>query len=245
MGRMVVVGGEVQSRGLFGGNRTPPEWVGLSVAIGGGLLIVLAGGSSVVALISAAVLVLAGVVLTTPNKFSGHRSLGAIFVELRHKKVRAKNKSLVYVPVKDRPQTRMIKAGKKDRERADENGHDRSPHPAQGQRTVDGGHRPPLRHRHPGRAVGHLPAPGQGQEAVLHGHDGGHGFILGHPGGIPEGIRSRCPWPVPRPVGPPSIPGVAYPDPGACGADGLGRPPDLGQEPGRAERSADPVGVLR
>ncbi len=48
MGRMVVVGGEVQSRGLFGGNRTAPEWIGLSVAIGGALLIVLAGGSSLV-----------------------------------------------------------------------------------------------------------------------------------------------------------------------------------------------------
>ena len=45
MGRMVVVGGEVQSRGLFGGNRTAPEWIGLSVAIGTALLIVLAGGS--------------------------------------------------------------------------------------------------------------------------------------------------------------------------------------------------------
>ncbi|MCP1415518.1 hypothetical protein [Paenarthrobacter sp. A20] len=122
MGRMVVVGGEVQSRGLFGGNRTAPEWIGLSVAIGTALLIVLAGGSQIVALILAAVLVLTGVILTTPNKFSGHRSLGALFVEVRHKKVRAKNKSLVYVPVKDRPQTRMIKAGKKDRDRADENG---------------------------------------------------------------------------------------------------------------------------
>jgi hypothetical protein len=122
MGRMVVVGGEVESRGLFGGNRTGPEWLGLSAAIGAALLVVLAGGSHVVALIIAGVLVLSGVILTTPNKFSGHRSLGALYVEVRHKKVRRRNKSLVYVPVKDRPQTRLIKAGKKESGRADEKG---------------------------------------------------------------------------------------------------------------------------
>ena len=122
MGRMVVVGGEVQRRGLFGGNRTAPEWIGLSAAVGTALLVVMAGGSQVVSLIIAAVLVLAGVILTTPNKFSGHRSLGALFVEARHKKLRRRNKSLVFVPVKARPQTRMVKAGKKDRHRADEKG---------------------------------------------------------------------------------------------------------------------------
>ena len=122
MGRMVVVGGEVQSRGLFGGNRTAPEWIGLSTAIGAGLVITVTGGIQIVPLILAAVLVLAGVILTTPNKFSGHRSLGALYVEVRHRQARARNQSLVYVPVKDRPQTRMIKAGKKDRERADAHG---------------------------------------------------------------------------------------------------------------------------
>ncbi|WP_217376139.1 hypothetical protein [Paenarthrobacter ureafaciens] len=122
MGRMVVVGGEVQSRGLFGGNRTAPEWIGLSAAIGAALVITVAGGIQIVTLILAAVLVLAGVILTTPNRFSGHRSLGALYVEVRHKKTRARNESLVYVPVKDRPQTRMVKAGKKDRERADAQG---------------------------------------------------------------------------------------------------------------------------
>ncbi|KQR64148.1 hypothetical protein ASF98_11670 [Arthrobacter sp. Leaf337] len=122
MGRMVVVGGEVQRRGLFGGNRTAPEWIGLSAAIGIALLVVMAGGSQVVSLIIAAVLVLAGVILTTPNKFSGHRSLGALFVEAQHKKLRRRNNSLTFVPVSARPRTRMVKAGKKDKHRADEKG---------------------------------------------------------------------------------------------------------------------------
>ncbi|ABM10512.1 hypothetical protein [Paenarthrobacter aurescens] len=122
MGRMVVVGGEVQGRGLFGGNRTAPEWIGLSAAVGAALLVVMAGGSGIVSLIIAAVLVLTGIILTTPNKFSGHRSLGALFVESRHKKLRRRNTSLVYVPVKDRPHTRMVKAGRKDKARADAKG---------------------------------------------------------------------------------------------------------------------------
>jgi hypothetical protein len=122
MGRMVVVGGEVQRRGLFGGNRTAPEWIGLTAAVLAAMLVVLGGGSGVVSLIIAAVLVLAGIILTTPNKFSGHRSLGALFVEAQHKTMRRRNKSLTFVPVKDRPQTRMVKAGKNDKARADEKG---------------------------------------------------------------------------------------------------------------------------
>lgn len=37
MGRMVVVGGEVSRRGLWGGNRTGPEWIGLSIALVSGM----------------------------------------------------------------------------------------------------------------------------------------------------------------------------------------------------------------
>ena len=122
MGRMVVVGGEVQSRGLFGGNRTAPEWAGLSATIGAALIMVVASRGHLVALIVAAVTVLAGVILTTPNRFSGHRSLGALFLEAWHKEHRARNNTLVFVPVKDRPTTKRVKAGRRDRAVADTEG---------------------------------------------------------------------------------------------------------------------------
>jgi hypothetical protein len=122
VGRMVVVGGEVQRRGLFGGNRTVPEWLGLAMAVLGALVTLLIGGNQLVSMIIAALILLAGVALTTPNKFSGHRSLGALYVEAQHQKMRRRTGTATFVPVKDRPQTRMVKAGKADRARNDENG---------------------------------------------------------------------------------------------------------------------------
>lgn len=122
MGRMVVVGGEVQRRGLFGGNRTTPEWAGLAAAVVAAAVIVVAGGSHLVSLFIAAVLVLAGVILTTPNRFSGHRSLGALFLEAQHKAYRRRHGSLTFVPVKHRPTTRLVKAGRRNRDRADADG---------------------------------------------------------------------------------------------------------------------------
>lgn len=116
MGRMVVVGGEVSRRGLFGGNRTGPEWAALAVAVLiAGIALLASGSNRLVGMIAAAVVLLAGVALTTPNKMTGHRSLGALYVESRHKRTRRKNKTLTFVPVKFRDQTRMVKAGKADR----------------------------------------------------------------------------------------------------------------------------------
>ncbi|MFM9431980.1 hypothetical protein ACFDR8_002896 [Arthrobacter sp. MP_2.3] len=123
MGRMVVVGGEVSRRGLFGGNRTGPEWAALAVAVlTAGIALLSSGSNRLVGMIVAAVVLLAGVALTTPNKMTGHRSLGALYVEARHKRTRRKNKTLTFVPVKFRDQTRMVKAGKADRALADEKG---------------------------------------------------------------------------------------------------------------------------
>lgn len=123
MGRMVVVGGEVSRRGLFGGNRTGPEWIGLGLSVGLGVLAIVASAAMIwVGLLIAAVVVGAGVLLTTPSKMTGHRSLGALYVEARHQRTRKKNGTATFVPVKFRDQTRMVKAGKTDRARADEKG---------------------------------------------------------------------------------------------------------------------------
>ncbi|MCT9626745.1 hypothetical protein HWD94_16670 [Pseudarthrobacter equi] len=123
MGRMVVVGGEVSRRGLFGGNRTGPEWAALSLTVLIAVAALLASGSNrLLGMIFAAVILLAGVALTTPNKMTGHRSLGALYIEARHKRARRKNKTLTFVPVKFRELTRLVKAGKAERARADEKG---------------------------------------------------------------------------------------------------------------------------
>lgn len=123
MGRMVVVGGEVSRRGLFGGGRTGPEWVGLSVAAVLGMIIIISLSSIIwLGLSLGVVIVGAGVILTTPSRITGYRSLGALYVEARHQCSRRKNKTATFVPVKFRDQTRMVKAGKADRFRADEQG---------------------------------------------------------------------------------------------------------------------------
>ncbi len=123
MARMVVIGGEVGGRGLFGGKRTPPEWAGLGVAVLVTVMVLLSAGPiSVLSLLGAAAVLLTGVVLTTPNKFSGDRSLGALFAEARHRKHRRRKGTVNFTPVKDRPQTRRVKAPKSRREEADEHG---------------------------------------------------------------------------------------------------------------------------
>jgi hypothetical protein len=123
MSRMVVIGGEIQGRGLFGGNRTPPEWAGLSAAILTALIVLLSGGASNVgALVAAAAVLLFGVVVTTPNKFSGHRSLGALFLERQHRRWRRMNGTLSFTPVQDLPQTKRVKASGKDKAMAGEDG---------------------------------------------------------------------------------------------------------------------------
>ena len=80
MGRMVVVGGEVSRRGLWGGNRTGPEWIGLSVARRWGWCCHFPLKDVIVlGLIVGAAIVGLGVVLTTPSKITGYRSLGALY----------------------------------------------------------------------------------------------------------------------------------------------------------------------
>ena len=123
MGRMVVVGGEVSRRGLWGGNRTGPEWIGLSIALVSGMAAIIALSDVIVlGLILGTAIIGLGVVLTTPSKITGYRSLGALLVERHHQRSRRKNKTATFVPVKFRDQTRMVKAGKADRARADEKG---------------------------------------------------------------------------------------------------------------------------
>lgn len=123
MGRMVVVGGEVSRRGLFGGGRTGPEWFALAVTVLlAGIVLAAAGSNRLVGITLAAAVLLVGVALTTPSRLTGHRSVGALYVESRHKRMRARKGTATFVPVKFRDQTRMIKAGKADRDRADEKG---------------------------------------------------------------------------------------------------------------------------
>jgi len=121
--RMVILGGEIAHRGLFGGKRNKPENIGLATGVGLSMVLLFSlGVSNPVSVLI--VLVVLGVTfaLTTPTKWTEFRSLGGLLMETWHSRERKKKGKAVFVPVKDRPQTALVKASKSQLDEADENG---------------------------------------------------------------------------------------------------------------------------
>ncbi|WP_415854290.1 hypothetical protein [Sinomonas sp. G460-2] len=120
--RMVVLGGEVAGRGLWGGHRSGPEWAGLAASVALALAVMFSGIQQILAFFAAAAVLLAGAVLTTPTKFTDYRSVGALLAERWHQRYRRRKGTAVFVPVTARPATRRVKAPKSHTDRADEDG---------------------------------------------------------------------------------------------------------------------------
>lgn len=119
---MVVLGGEVAGRGLWGGHRSGPEWAGMAVSVAVSLAVMFSGVQQILAFFAAAAILLVGAVLTTPTKFTDYRSIGALLLERWHQRHRRRTGTAVFVPVSARPATRPAKAPRAHAEGTDERG---------------------------------------------------------------------------------------------------------------------------
>lgn len=120
--RMVVLGGEVAGRGLWGGRRSGPEWAGFAASTAAALIVMFSGLPWVLAFFGAAAVFLAGVVTTTPTKFTDYRSAGALLLERWHQRHRRRKGTATFIPVSARPATRRVRGPRSQAAQADADG---------------------------------------------------------------------------------------------------------------------------